>query len=80
MVPGSLRVGLRGRDSPVFIEDRSAKGFGRDIRGDRKVSPGEIGVGVDVLAVGAYGGVALDEAADFVLGWFGVDFRDDDLQ
>lgn len=41
--------------------------------------PGEIGVGVHVLLIGADVGVDPLEAVDFVLGLFTVDFRDDDL-
>jgi hypothetical protein len=43
------------------------------------VCEAEIGLGLDVLLVGAYGGVCLDEVADFVGGIFLIDFKGDDL-
>jgi len=80
--PGMLRIGLMGRRAPVLIEERKEAGFGRDYgrSSKRKVSPGEFGFGIDVGLVGAYGGLSLDSAADFILGFVGIDFEDDDLE
>ena len=82
MNPGMLRIGLMGRRAPLMIEERTEEGFGSDYgrKSDRRVSPGEFGLGLDVGIVGAYGGVSLDSAADFILGFVGVDFEDDDLK
>ena len=46
---------------------------------DRDVCSAEIGLGGDLLIVGAYGGICLDELADFVGGLFLIDFKDDDM-
>jgi len=80
--PGMLRIGLMGRRAPVMIEEKREEGFGRDYgrQSKRKVSPGEFGLGIDLGLIGAYGGVSLDSAADFVLGIVGIDFEDDDIQ
>ena len=43
------------------------------------VTPGEIGVGLDALIVGAYAGLSIDELGDFVTGLVGIDLNDDDL-
>ena len=80
--PGMLRVGLMGRRAPLMIEERMEEGLGSDYgrHSRRKVSPGEFGLGIDAGIVGAYGGVSVDSAADFILGIAGVDFEDDDLK
>lgn len=79
--PGSLRVGLRGRHMPVFFERSAELGIGPVFMQshDREVTPLEVGAGVDVLLVGAYLGVSIDELFDFFGGWVGLDFKDDDL-
>jgi hypothetical protein len=38
----------------------------------------ELGIGIDLFLLGAYGGFSLDELADFVLGFFTLDYADDD--
>jgi hypothetical protein len=43
------------------------------------VCDGEIGLGADVLVAGAYGGVCVDEFADFIAGIFFIDLKDDDI-
>jgi len=82
MEPGMLRLGLMGRRAPALIEKKGESGFGRDFgrASKRKTSPGEFGVGLDLYLVGAYVGVSPDSAADFVLGIFGGDFEEDDLE
>lgn len=82
MMPGSLRVGDFGRDWPVMVEDSNEMGIGPNfIRSkDRKVCPGEIGVGADAFIVGAYGGICVEELLDFVAGIFFLDVMDDDIK
>jgi hypothetical protein len=78
--PFSLRAGLRGRKVPVFIERSSEFGLGPTFQTshDREVSVAELGIGIDLFLLGAYGGFSLDELADFVLGFFTLDYADDD--
>lgn len=78
--PGMIRVGLLGRRFPVMAEEGRQVGFGQDLRTRRKVSPGEVGLGVDLGLIGLYLGVSPDSAADFLLGFGGIDFEEDDLQ
>lgn len=80
--PGSVRVGLRGRQLPAWWESHWEGGVGPAFHSsvDREVTPVEVGAGVD-LGVGAYLGVSLDELVDFVLGFLGgTDIIGDDLQ
>ena len=79
--PGSVRIGLNGRRSPVFVEHRREAGLGTDYRpsSDRDVTPGEFGVGVDLLVAGAYIGVSADELIDFFGGIFCLDPSNDDF-
>ena len=81
MMPASLRVGLRGRDLPVFVENSNEFGVGPAFiqSSDREVSPIEVGLGADLLLVGGYVGLSVDEAFDFLFGIVGIDFKDDDL-
>ena len=78
--PGSFRFGLNGRDYPVFIEDRDERGFGPNFVAspERNITPAEIGVGLDVLVVGGYFGVSLDQMVDFIAGLVGLDPEGDD--
>ncbi|MCB0358625.1 MAG: hypothetical protein KDD44_03290 [Bdellovibrionales bacterium] len=80
--PFSLRAGLRGRKFPMFIEHSSEFGVGPGFlqSSDREVTPAEIGIGADAVLVGAYVGVSLDEAGDFLAGLVGFDPKGDDLQ
>lgn len=82
MVPGSLRVGDLGRRFPVMIETSNEFGIGPAYveSSQRKVCPGEVGVGGDVLVAGAYGGVCLDEVVDFLAGLVLIDLKDDDFR
>ncbi|MCC6932077.1 MAG: hypothetical protein IT292_02335 [Deltaproteobacteria bacterium] len=77
---GSMRIGLHGRQWPVFFEDKGEYGFGPDFHNtpQRKVTPVEIGVGVDLIVPAAYVGISFDELADFVLGIFTYDMSGDD--
>ena len=79
--PGSLRLGLRGRDWPVFVESHDEYGIGPmfEESPDRNVTDGEIGVGADLFLAGAYLGISLDEFVDFVLGIFTIDPSGDDF-
>ena len=81
MAPASLRIGDFGRQMPVLIESSNEFGVGPAYvdSADRKVCDGEIGLGADVLVAGAYGGVCVDEFADFVAGIFFIDLKDDDI-
>lgn len=79
--PASFRLGLRGRRLPFFVERSSEFGVGPGfVRShDRGVTPAEIGAGADLFIAGVYLGLSFDQLADFLLGWFGPDFPDDDL-
>lgn len=81
MAPASLRVGDFGRQMPVLIESSNEFGVGPTYvdSADRKICDGEIGLGADVLVAGAYGGVCVDEFADFLAGIFFIDLKDDDI-
>jgi|LauGreDrversion4_2_1035121.scaffolds.fasta_scaffold50985_2 hypothetical protein len=81
MAPASLRVGDFGRQMPFLIESSNEFGVGPAYvnSSDRKVCPGEFGVGADLLVAGAYGGVCVDEFADFLAGIFFIDLKDDDI-
>lgn len=78
--PLSLRVGLRGRKLPVFLERSNEFGVGPAFlqSSEREVTPVEIGAGADLFFAGAYFGISLDEALDFLLGFVGIDIHDDD--
>lgn len=82
MMPGSLRIGDFGRRLPLVVEASNEFGAGPGFKNskDREVCPGEVGAGLDLLLVGAYGGICFDELADFVAGIFMADFKDDDFQ
>ena len=79
--PSSFRLGARGRHFPFFIERSTEHGFGEDFQQspNRHVTPYELGLGLDVILVGAYAGVSLDEFWDFITGWFLFDNKKDDL-
>lgn len=79
--PFSLRVGGFGRKFPAIIERSNEIGAGPAFlqSPDREVCVGELGAGLDLFLVGAYGGVCVDELADFVAGLFFIDIKDDDL-
>jgi hypothetical protein len=81
MAPASLRIGDFGRQMPILIESSNEFGVGPAYvnSSDRHVCPGEIGLGADVLVAGAYGGVCVDELADFLAGIFFIDLKDDDI-
>jgi hypothetical protein len=81
MAPVSLRVGDFGRQFPVLVETSNEIGVSPAFKqsADRDVCSAEIGLGGDLLIVGAYGGICLDELADFVGGLFLIDFKDDDM-
>lgn len=79
--PASIRVGLRGRELPVFMENESEFGIGPAFvqSSKRNVGESEVGAGLDLLIVGAYLGIDFIEIADFVTGIFTVDLKGDDL-
>jgi hypothetical protein len=81
LMPVSLRAGLRGRKSPVFIEHTSEMGVGPLYldSAQREPTPLEIGAGVDLFLVGFYLGISIDSIFDAVLGFVGIDISDDDL-
>ncbi len=82
VAPASLRVGLFGRQLPVKLESSNEFGIGPAFvkSKDRKVTPAEVGVGVDLFLVGAYLGISLDELLDFGVGIFGGDIKGDDIK
>lgn len=81
VAPFSLRAGLRGRKVPLFLESSSEFGISPAwvASKDRDVGDFEVGAGLDLFVIGAYAGVDLGEAFDFVLGLVGVDVADDDF-
>lgn len=81
MLPVSLRVGDFGRQFPVVVESSNEIGISPAFKqsSDRDICTAELGLGLDVLILGGYGGVCLDELADFIGGIFLVDFKGDDL-
>jgi hypothetical protein len=81
LMPVSLRAGLRGRKSPVFVEHTSEMGVGPLYldSAQREPTPLEIGAGVDLFLVGFYLGISVDSIFDAVLGFVGIDISDDDL-
>ncbi len=82
VAPFSLRVGDFGREAPIMVERSNEFGIGPTFVNsrDRDVCTGEIGVGADVLIVGAYGGICVEELADFLAGLFFIDLMKDDLE
>ena len=81
MYPTSIRVGDMGRRLPILVETSKEKGASPHYERskDREVCKGEVGLGADVLIVGAYGGICFDELADFLTGLFFIDIKDDDI-
>jgi hypothetical protein len=83
MSPMSFRLGDFGRDEyPWLLETDSEMGVSPFFHesAQRKVCSSEIGVGADLLIVGAYGGICLQEVADFIAGVFFLDLNDDDWE
>lgn len=82
MMPASFRGGLFGRKVPVLVESSNEFGVGPLYvnSSDREVCTGELGLGLDVLVLGGYGGICVEEVADFVAGLFLIDLRDDDWE
>lgn len=80
--PASVRVGLRGRKLPVFLERSSEFGAGPAFvqSKDRETTPLEIGGSADLLIAGVSAGVSVDEFLDFAAGIFCVDLKKDDIQ
>lgn len=80
--PISVRVGLRGRKLPAFIETSSEIGISPAFRQshDREVGAGELGAGIDFIALGLYAGVDVLAIGDFFGGIFGFDPSEDDVR
>lgn len=78
----SVRVGDFGRQAPFIVEREDEYGIGPGYRSspDRKICPAEVGLGADALLIGAYGGICIDQAIDFVAGLFFIDVLDDDVK
>lgn len=81
LMPVSVRAGLRGRRSPIFIEHSSEMGIGPAYLGSesRKPTPLEVGLGADLFIAGAYAGVSIDSIWDALAGFVGFDPSEDDL-
>lgn len=79
--PFSVRVGAFGRSAPVKVETANEFGIGPGYVSskDRKVCPGEVGIGLD-LVIGGYVGICADELLDFAAGIFFLDVKDDDIK
>lgn len=80
-LPYSVRIGIRGLKAPAFIERYTEYGFGPSFRNsrDRPVTVAEFGLGLDLVFVGAYAGLSLDELLDFLGGIIFLDLKGDDL-
>ena len=81
MSPASVRIGDFGREVPFLYEESNEYGvtpYYTKSR-DRKVCTSEVGVGLDLLIVGAYTGICVEEAVDFIAGLFFIDLEHDDL-
>ncbi len=80
--PVSVRVGAFGRRAPVLIEHSNEFGIGPAFveSDDRRICDGEVGLGLDVFLVGAYGGICVEEVVDFVAGIFFLDVMGDDIR
>ncbi len=78
--PASLRIGAFGRRAPFTVETTNEIGISPAFKQsfDRKICNGEVGVGLDLLLFGAYGGICIDEAVDFLGGLFFLDLLKDD--
>ena len=81
MLPFSLRAGLAGRHSPVFIESSNEFGAGPAFvsSSDRHVERAEVGLGVDLLVAGVYFGIDFGAVPDFFAGFVGFDPSKDDF-
>jgi hypothetical protein len=81
MLPASVRVGILGRRFPAMVEHSNELGIGPAFleSQQRRVCPGEVGVGADLFLIGAYGGICVDELFDFLAGIFFLDVKDDDF-
>ena len=64
MVESSNEIGI----GPAFISSA-----------DRDICTGEIGAGADLFIIGGYGGICVEEVADFLTGLLFIDIMDDDL-
>lgn len=64
MMPASFRGGLFGRKVPVLVESSNEFGVGPLYvnSSDRTVCTVELGLGLDVLILGGYGGICVEEA------------------
>lgn len=82
MLPVSARVGLMGRRAPVMLENANELGVSPLYvhNSNRKVCPGEVGIGLDLFIAGGYAGICVDEAVDFLGGIFTLDPKDDDFK
>lgn len=80
--PLSLRVGLFGREIPFLLERSSEFGVSPAFAEskDRNICDSEIGAGLDLFLVSGYGGICLQETADFIAGLFLIDLNDDDWE
>ena len=82
MSPFSLRVGDFGRRAPILVETSNEFGIGPGYVNskDRSVCKAEVGLGLDVLLIGGYGGFCAEELVDFLSGIFFIDVMDDDIK
>jgi hypothetical protein len=80
--PTSVRLGAFGRHQPFLIERSTEFGIGPGFvdSKERKVCPGEVGLGADLLIGGAYAGICIEEVVDFAAGLFFIDIMNDDAQ
>lgn len=78
--PMSVRVGLFGRKPPLLVESSNEIGIGPAFiqSKDRNVCTSEFGLGLDILFIGGYGGICLEEVFDFFGGVFLYDPKNDD--
>ncbi|MCB0323192.1 MAG: hypothetical protein KDD69_06440 [Bdellovibrionales bacterium] len=79
--PRSVRFGIRGRRSPIFVERFPEYGIGPNFvnTGARLPSQFEVGLGLDALLIGAYAGLSFDELVDFFAGLILLDPKQDEV-
>lgn len=82
MMPVSYRIGDFGREYPMMVESSNEFGFGPLYvqSKDRDICAGELGAGADLFIIGAYGGICVEELADFITGLVFIDIMDDDFK
>ena len=80
--PQSHRIGLLGRKTPYIKEKSSEYGLSPywTASKQRSVCSGEVGAGADLIFVGLYAGICINEVWDFLGGLITYDPERDDIR